>query len=82
MAEFKNAATASVKMKVNADAEGNIALAGDAVKGSKTPTIQGVKADATLAEATAVFDAFYGEICGATFDSLSAEKTIKQGVVE
>ena len=82
MAEFTTANTATVKMKVNLNTAGNIAQSGDTVKGTKFPSLQGVKAAATLAEAKTVFDAFYGTICGATYDSLSAEKTIKQEVAE
>ena len=81
-AEFANAVTANVKMTVNMTAEGNIAQSGDTVAGSKNPTLKGIKAAATLAEAKTVYDAFYGTIAGATYDSLTAEKTIKTGVVE
>lgn len=80
MAEFKAAQVANVKMKVNLNTAGNIAQSGDTLKGTKTPSIPGIKAGATLAEATAVFDAFYGTIGGATFDSLTAVKTISQEV--
>ena len=82
MAEFANAVTANVKMKIDMTAAGNIAQTGDTAAGSKAPTIKGIKAAATLAEAKTVFDAFYGTIAGATYDSLTAEKSIKTGVVE
>lgn len=82
MAEFANAVTANVKMQIDMTADGNIAQTGDTVAGSKAPTIKGIKAAATLAEAKTVYDAFYGTIAGATYDSLTAEKTIKTGVVE
>lgn len=82
MAEFTTANTATVKMKVDLNTDGKIAQSGDTVKGAKTPAIAGIKAAATLAEAKAVFNAFYGTIGGATYDSLSAVKTITQGVVE
>jgi len=82
MAEFANATTANVKMKIDMTAEGNIAQSGDTVSGSKNPTLKGIKAAATLAEAKTVFNAFYGTIAGATYDSLTAEKSIKTGVVD
>ena len=82
MAEFSNNATAQVKMKVNLNTDGNIAQEGEVQKGTKTPMLSGIKAGATLSEATKVFDAFYGKIAGGTYDSLSAVKNIHQGVVE
>ena len=82
MAEFSGGATASVKMKVNTTTGGYIAQETDTVKGTKNPTIAGIKATANLAEATAVLDAFYGGIGGGSFDSLSAVKTMHQEVVE
>ena len=80
MAEFKAATVANVKMKVSLNEAGTIAQTGDTLKGTKQPTNPGIKAAATLAEATAVWDAFYGTIGGATFDSLSAVKNITQEV--
>ena len=82
MAEFTSGKTATVKMNVNMNAAGQIAQAGDEVAGTKKPVLHGVKSSATLAEATAVYDAFYGTIAGGTIDSLSAVKTITQGVAE
>ena len=82
MAEFSAATTASVKMKVNTNTSGNIAQSGDTVKGTKYPSIAGIKASATLAEANAVFSAFYGTIAEASYDSLTAVKTITQEVTD
>ena len=82
MAEFATANTATVKMKIDINADGKIAQTGDTVVGSKTPSLAGIKPTATLAEAKTVFDAFYGQIAGASYDSLTAVKTITQGVAE
>lgn len=82
MADFSPAVTATVKMNVDATTGGYIAQSGDTVTAQKAVNIQGIKAAATLAEATTVFNAFYGDIAGGTFDSLSAKKTITQGVTE
>lgn len=80
MAEFQAANVAKIKMKVDTNTNGTIAQTGDTVKGTKQPTLAGIKANANLAEATAVFDAFYGTLGGATYDSLTAVKTISQEV--
>ena len=82
MAEFTSAVTASVKMNVDMNEDGYIAQSGETVAGTKAITIHGIKAAATLAEANAVYDAFFVNIAGGTADSLSAKKTIVQGVTE
>ena len=82
MADFSAANVANVKMKVNMNTAGTIAQSGDEVKGTKMPLLAGIKANATLTEATAVYDAFYGTIALGTFDSLTAVKTITQEVAE
>ena len=82
MAEFTPAITSSVKMNVAMNESGTIAQSGDTVKSNKSVSIPGIKATATLAEANAVFTAFLGDIAGGTSDSLSAKKTITQGVAE
>ena len=82
MAEFSVANTSTVKMKVGATSGGYIAQSDDTVTASKVISIPGIKADATLAEASTVFNAFVGNIAGGSFDSLSAVKTITQGVAE
>ena len=82
MADFVQAYTASVKMKVPVTAAGNIAQDGDTPATNKQVTIPGIKPDATLAQANTVFNAFIGNIAGGSFDSLSAVKTITQGVAE
>ena len=81
-AQFATATTGVVKMPVNVTADGNIAQENDTVTGNKQFSIQGIKADATLAQANAVFDAFIGGIAGGSYDSLGATKTITVGVVE
>lgn len=82
MAEFTPALTASVKMNIDMNSGGFIAQSGDTVTGTKAISIPGIKAAATLAEANAVYTAFLGNIAGGSFDSLTAKKTITQGVTE
>ena len=79
MAEFVSSPTMSVSMKVDV-ASGNIAQSGDTVNGSKAVNIPGIKKNATLAEAETVFSNFVGTICGGSYDSISAVRTIKEGV--
>lgn len=80
MADFVNKPTATVSMRIPTTAAGNIAQSGDVVKGSKLGSIPGIKKDATLADTNKVFGAFYGTIGGGSYDSLSAVRTIKEGV--
>lgn len=80
MADFVNNATATVSMRIPTTAAGNIAQSGDVVKGSKLGSIPGIKKDAHLNEVNKVFDAIYGTIGGGSFDSMSAVRTIKEGV--
>ena len=82
MAEFKSAVTASVKMNVPMTSAGNIAQDGDTPANTKAVSISGIKATATLSESNTVFDAILGNIAGGSFDSLSAKKTITQGVTD
>lgn len=80
MAEFVNSPTMAVSMRTEVTAAGNIAQWGDVVKGSKAINIPGIKKNATLAESEKVFDKFIGVIGGGSYDSLSAVRTIKEGV--
>lgn len=82
MAEFAQAKTASVSMKVDMTESGLIKQSGETKGGAKAFTLPGIKAAATLAEAEQVYGLFYGTICGGTYDSLSAVKTYKVGVSE
>lgn len=81
-ANFATATTATVKMNVGLNANGNIATGQDAVAGNKTFSIPGIKQAATLTEANTVFTNIVGNIAGGSFDSLSAVKTWSVGVVE
>ena len=82
MAEFTPAVTASVKMNVDMNADGFIAQSVDTVTGTKAISIGGISAGTNLAGANAVFTAFLGNIAGGSFDSLTAKKTITQGVTD
>ena len=80
MAEFINSPTMTVGMRADITAAGNIAQSGDTAKGSKQINIVGIKKNATLAESEKVFEKFVGTIGGGSYDSLSAVRTIKEGV--
>lgn len=79
-AEFAELNTGSLKVKLAMTESGNIAQTGDTVKSQKAFTISGFKARGSLDEANVVFDKLFGTIAGGTYDSLSAEKTVTQGV--
>ena len=80
MAEFVNNPVMSVSMKLPTTADGKIAQIGDTIGGTKLYSIPGIKKNATLAEANTVFEKFVGVIGGGEFDSLSAVRTVKEGV--
>lgn len=82
MAEFAQAKTATVKMKVNLNADGNIAQTGEEVAGAKYFSVAGLSAASTLADAKAFYDATYVNIGGGSYDTLTAQKTITTGVSE
>lgn len=82
MADFVNSKTMTVSLKVDTNALGNLAQSGETASGAKLASIPGIKKDANLANTIKVYDAFYGTIGGATFDSLSAVRTIKEGVAQ
>ena len=79
---FNNPTTAVLKANVGTNANGYLATGTDEVAGTKSFSIPGVKADATLAQAGSVFDAFVGTIANGKFDSLSTTKTVTYSVVE
>ena len=81
MAEFASANVANLSVQVNVDSDANIATSGAAV-GTKKISMKGFKANGTLANANTVFNALLTDICGGTYDSLTANKTINQGVEE
>lgn len=80
MAEFINNPVAAVQMPVPIKANGDIAVIGETEAGVKKVTIDGISSAASLAQASTVFNVFYGTIGNTDFDSLSAKKTITQGV--
>lgn len=80
MAEFAPIKTKTVKMKVNTTAAGNIAESGDTVASTKAVSIPGIKAEANLAQASAVFGVFYSTLAGGSYDSLSATQSYSGGV--
>lgn len=82
MADFAQANTATVKMKVNLNADGFIAQSGEEVAGAKYFSVSGLSAASSLADAKAFYDATYAAIGGGTFDTLTAQKTITSGVSE
>lgn len=81
MADFKNPKTATVKMKVDTDANGNIAQYSDTPAGTKYISIKGISSTCDLADAEKVFNVFIGDsLGGGTFDNYSAIRTITQEV--
>lgn len=80
MANFGNALTSNVQMKIPLNFDGNIATSGQTTKGVKTWSINGISATASLDDANAVFGAFT-TICNTSFDSLSAKKITTQEVI-
>lgn len=82
MAEFKTAKTSTLKVKINLNADGNVAQSGETVKSTKVVSLQGFKAEGNLAQANTVFQAMYGQIAQGTYDGLSAVKTTSQEVAE
>ncbi len=82
MAEFASANVANLSVQVNVDSDANIATSGATTAGTKKISMKGFKANGTLANANTVFNALLTDICGGTYDSLTANKTINQGVEE
>ncbi len=82
MAEFGTPTVGTLKVKVNTDANGYIAQPGDTVAGTKNVAIPGFKAAGNLADANTFFNALIGTLAGGTYDSLTAQKTTVQEVVE
>ena len=80
MAEFAPAHVGTLKVKLAVNEDGNIAQSGETATGQKTFSLNGFKAKGNLDEADTVFGKIFGDIAGGTYDSLSAEKTITQGV--
>lgn len=81
-AEFSSANVGTLKVNLNLDSDGTIAQSGATVAGTKAISINGFKAAGNLANANTVFDKILTGIGGGTYDSLSATKTISQGVTE
>ena len=79
-AEFAEMNTGSLKVKLAMTEGGNIAQTGDTATNQKAFTLNGFKARGSLQEANVVFGKLFGNIVGGTYDSLSAEKTVTQGV--
>ena len=80
--EFANPHVANLSVGVNVDSDANIATSGATAVGVKKVTMQGFNLTGTLADANTVFDKLFGSIIGASYDSLTANKTLSQGVKE
>lgn len=79
-ANFAPAHVGSLKVKLPINGDGKIAQSGETAVGQKAFTLNGFKAKGSLDEANVVFGKIFGDIAGSNFDSLSAEKTVTQGV--
>ncbi|MBQ7705053.1 MAG: hypothetical protein IJT73_06485 [Selenomonadaceae bacterium] len=80
--QWATSPTMTIKFNVATNANGNIATGSDTAAGNKTVSLQGVKSDATYAQAKTVYDAILNGICGATYDSQTAVRVITSGVVD
>lgn len=74
--------TMTVKMDVALNEQGNIATGDDAAAGKKTVSLNGVKADATFAQADKVYGSILTDILGTTYDKKTATRTMTGGVVD
>lgn len=82
MAQLQITTTGPLKMDVGTNANGTIAQSGETVVGKKSISIGGLSSDCTLANANTVFSAIISNICGGTYDTITAEQTLKRKVVE
>lgn len=74
--------TMTVKMDVATNENGNIATGEDTAAGKKTVSLNGIKADATFAQADKVYGAIMTDILGANYDKSTATRTMTGGVVD
>lgn len=81
MVDFQNPITATVKIKVDTDNNGNIAQYSDIPVGAKYISIKGISSTCSLSDAEKVYNVFIGEsLGGGTWDNYSAIRTITQEV--
>lgn len=81
MADFKPINAMNVKMKVPMTSAGNIAQSGDTPAATKQFSLRGVAVSANLVQSNTVWTHIFSNICGGSFDSLSAEREFKGGVL-
>lgn len=79
---FEYDKTATIKVPVATNENGNIATSGQTAAGNKNVTIKGLKKDATHAQTSAFLSAFVGGIADGTYDGANIEGTIKFKTVE
>ena len=82
MASWAEIPVMTVGMKVDLNGDGNIKQSGETVASQKVQNLVGVKATATLEQASQVYGAFIGTICGGSYDTLSASRSYKGGVID
>lgn len=78
---FGTPKVANLKVDVNLNADGNIAVDDDVVAGAKTMTIKGFKANGEVTDANMVFTKVLSGIGGASFNLNSAVRTVSQKAV-
>jgi hypothetical protein len=79
---FQTDPTATLKVSVATNENGNIATTGQTAAGNTNISLKGIKKDATHTQAKAVLDAIIGGVVGGTYDERNLEGTIKFRTVE
>lgn len=80
MPDFAPIHAMNVKMKVPMTSSGYIAQSGDTPASTKQVSLRGVSVSANLVQSNTVWTHVFTNICGGSFDSLSAEREFKGGV--
>jgi len=79
---FQQDPTATIKVNVATNENGNIKTSGQTAAGNTSISIKGIKKDATHAQTSAVLTALIGGIADGTYDPATIEGTIKFKTVE
>ena len=81
---FVDPAVATLKVEIDLNQNGNIAMSGETPAGTKTISFNGFKATGNFTDAQTVFNKILVGIAGATPNSATAQRTVtaKVGEVE
>ena len=80
--QWSSPQAATVKFDVALTMDGNIAQSGDTAVGKKAFSMAGVKANADLDAAKAVYSAFVTGLAGGRYDEMTGKKVVEYNVVE